>query len=88
MLTEITFYAITHMRVRSNSKGSGGVVIFILIALVIAAIGYLFASLMRFAISRKREYMADAGSAEMTKNPLAPVSYTHLDVYKRQLSPY
>ena len=63
MLTEITFYAITHMR--------GGVVLFILIALVIAAIGYLFASLMRFAISRKREYMADAGSAEMTKNPLA-----------------
>ena len=46
-------------------------VLFILIALVIAAIGYLFASLMRFAISRKREYMADAGSAEMTKNPLA-----------------
>lgn len=71
MLTEITFYAITHIRVRSNSKGSGGVVLFILIALVIAAIGYLFASLMRFAISRKREYMADAGSAEMTKNPLA-----------------
>ena len=51
MLTEITFYAITHIRVRSssNSKGSGGVVLFILIALVIAAIGYLFASLMRFA---------------------------------------
>lgn len=71
MLTEITFYAITHIRVRSNSKGSGGVVLFILIALVIAAIGYLFANLMRFAISRKREYMADAGSAEMTKNPLA-----------------
>ena len=34
MLTEITFYAITHIRVRSNSKGSGGVVLFILIALV------------------------------------------------------
>ena len=29
---------------------------------------------MRFAISRKREYMADAGSAEMTKNPLALAS--------------
>ena len=42
MLTEITFYAITHIRVRSNSKGSGGIVLFILIALVIAAIGYLF----------------------------------------------
>lgn len=74
MLTEITFYAITHIRVRSNSKGSGGIFIFIFIALLIAAIGFLFASLMRFAISRKREYMADAGSAEMTKNPLALAS--------------
>ena len=71
MLTEITLYTITHIRVRSNSKGSGGIFLFILLALVIAAIGYLFSSLMRFAISRKREYMADAGSAEMTKNPLA-----------------
>ena len=74
MLTEITFYAITHIRVRSNSKSSGGIFIFIFIALLIAAIGFLFASLMRFAISRKREYMADAGSAEMTKNPLALAS--------------
>ena len=65
---------ITHIRVRSNSKGSGGIFLFILLALVIAAIGYLFSSLMRFAISRKREYMADAGSAEMTKNPLALAS--------------
>ena len=74
MLTEITLYTITHIRVRSNSKGSGGIFLFILLALVIAAIGYLFSSLMRFAISRKREYMADAGSAEMTKNPLALAS--------------
>ena len=42
--------------------------------MIIAAIGYLFSLLMRFAISRKREYMADAGSAEMTKNPLALAS--------------
>ena len=74
MLTEITLYTITHIRVRSNSKGSGGIFLFILLALVIAVIGYLFSSLMRFAISRKREYMADAGSAEMTKNPLALAS--------------
>ena len=74
MLTEITLYTITHIRVRSNSKGSGGIFLFILLALVIAAIGYLFSSLMRFAISRKREDMADAGSAEMTKNPLALAS--------------
>lgn len=76
MLTEIAFYTITHVRVRSssNSKNGGGLIFIMLIALVIAAIGFFFASLMRFAISRKREYMADAGSAEMTKNPLALAS--------------
>lgn len=29
---------------------------------------------MRFAISRNREYLADVGAAEMTKNPLALAS--------------
>lgn len=74
MIAEIAFYMITHMRIRSSNKNAGGVVVIMLIALLIAAIGYFFASLMRFAISRKREYMADAGSAEMTKNPLALAS--------------
>ena len=32
MLTEITLYTITHIRVRSNSKGSGGIFLFILLA--------------------------------------------------------
>lgn len=74
MLAQITFYTITHTRIRSNGKNGGGVILIMLIALVIAAVGFFFASLMRFAISRKREYMADAGSAEMTKNPLALAS--------------
>lgn len=46
----------------------------IVLVLLVAAIGYFFSILMRFAISRKREYLADAGSAEMTKNPLALAS--------------
>jgi heat shock protein HtpX len=37
------------------------------IALALAAVGYLIASLFRFAISRNREYMADAGAATLTK---------------------
>lgn len=73
MLTQITFYTITPVRIRSN-KGGAGIILFTFIALIVAAIGFFFASLMRFAISRKREYMADAGSAEMTKNPLALAS--------------
>lgn len=53
----------------NNNKGA-----ILLIALALAAIGYLLSTLMRFAISRKREYMADAGAAEMTRNPLALAS--------------
>ncbi len=55
----------------NNNKGNG---IMILLAALLAFIGYIFSLLMRFAISRKREYLADAGAAEMTKNPLALAS--------------
>ncbi len=51
-----------------DSKGSGAI---ILIAIVITAIAYLLSILLRFGISRKREYLADAGAADMTKKPHA-----------------
>jgi heat shock protein HtpX len=60
-------------RRRSSSKKDDGGKVVILI-LVLAGIGFLISTLFRFAISRKREYMADAGAAEMTKNPLALAS--------------
>lgn len=50
-----------------GKKGSGGGAIILI--MLLAAIGYLIATLFRFAISRKREYMADAGAAEITKRP-------------------
>jgi heat shock protein HtpX len=46
----------------------------IIIAILLAVIGYLLSSIFRFALSRKREYLADAGAAEMTRNPQALVS--------------
>ncbi|MCC5936501.1 MAG: M48 family metallopeptidase [Lunatimonas sp.] len=46
----------------------------LLIAMVIAFVAFLLSMLFRFAISRKREYMADSGAAEMTKNPRALAS--------------
>lgn len=49
-------------------------VVILLIGLVCCAIAYIFTSLTRFAISRKREYMADAGGAELCGNPLALAS--------------
>ncbi len=54
-----------------DSKGSGAI---ILIAIVITAIAYLLSILLRFGISRKREYLADAGAADMTKKPYALAS--------------
>ena len=45
-----------------------------IIALVLALIGLILATIFRFALSRKREYLADAGSAEITHNPLALAS--------------
>lgn len=55
-----------------RSKGSGGYAI--IIALLLAAVGYLLSSIFRFALSKKREYMADAGSAMMTHRPMALAS--------------
>jgi heat shock protein HtpX len=46
----------------------------VLIALVIAAVAYLLSILFKFALSRKREYLADAGAVEMTRNSHAMAS--------------
>lgn len=61
-------------RSRSKSKGGGGGIILILIAVVIFIVARLAALALRMAISRKREYMADAGAVELTKNPDAMIS--------------
>jgi heat shock protein HtpX len=39
------------------------------VMLIPIAIGYGLSMLMRFAISRNREYMADAGAADLTRDP-------------------
>ena len=45
-----------------------------LIALAVAVVVYILSILFKFALSRKREYMADAGAVDMTKNPGAMAS--------------
>jgi heat shock protein HtpX len=62
-------------RSNSNGKDKGlSIAVVLLIGVVCAAIAYLFTLLTRFAISRKREFMADAGGAELCGNPLALAS--------------
>ena len=57
----------------SDRKGSGAGLA-ILIALALIALAWILAIVVRFALSRKREYLADAGSVELTKNPDAMIS--------------
>jgi heat shock protein HtpX len=60
-------------RSSGDSKGSGGVLIAIVIALVAIAVSWLLSIVIRFMLSRQREYLADAGSVELTKNPDAMI---------------
>lgn len=56
---------------RRSGGGNAGALIFF--ALAIIAVTYLIAILIRFSLSRKREYLADAGAIELTKNPDAMI---------------
>ena len=54
---------------RRSREDSGGGLIFLLIGMVLAILAPLAASLMRLAISRKREFLADASGALLTRYP-------------------
>jgi heat shock protein HtpX len=58
----------------SDRKGSGGAGLAIVIALALIAVAWLLSIVIRFALSRSREFLADAGSVELTKNPDAMIS--------------
>jgi heat shock protein HtpX len=59
----------------SDRKGSGGgAVVVIVIAVALIALAWLLSQLVRLALSRSRELLADAGSVELTKNPDAMIS--------------
>ena len=56
---------------RRSGGGQAGALIFFGIAIV--AVTYLLAMLVRFSLSRRREFMADAGAVELTKKPDAMI---------------
>ena len=59
-------------RSRKNDKGGGALVL--LIILLVAGAIYFLSILFKLALSRSREYMADAGAVELTRNSLALAS--------------
>jgi len=64
-----------HMPRTSRHRRSGGdnAGVMIVIAIAIMALTYFFALMIRFSLSRRREYIADAGAVELTKNPDAMI---------------
>lgn len=64
------FYSGAGSRYGSKSKSSGqGQIIILAIALIFAVLAPIMARLLYFAISRKREYLADASAARLTRYP-------------------
>ena len=62
---------------RSSSSGDrkgGGAIIAILIAVALIVVAWILSIVIRFALSRRREFLADAGAVELTKNPDAMIT--------------
>jgi heat shock protein HtpX len=56
---------------RSDREGGGGLIIVLyVVALVLAIVAPFVARLVQLAVSRQREYLADASSVELTRNPV------------------
>ena len=69
----VTELAFRSLRFSGGSKKEKGTAI-VLIVLVLGLLGLLLSSVFRFALSRKREFLADAGAVEMTRKPMALAS--------------
>jgi len=59
---------------RGDDRRGGGAGAAILIAVGLLVVAYILSFVIRLALSRSREFLADAGSVELTKNPDAMIS--------------
>lgn len=68
-------FSFRHSRRRSSDDDSSSLsIILMLIGLIFLILGPIFAKIMQMAISRKREFMADATAIEITRNPQGLIS--------------
>ncbi len=77
----LEYISLFHRNRRYRVRSSGGkkgkenqLAIFMIVAYIVLQFASLLALVIRFSLSRKREYLADAGAVELTKNPLALAS--------------
>ena len=74
LVFRLWFYNGFSFRNRSDERKGGGAGIAILIAIGLLVLAYVLSFMIRLALSRSREFLADAGSVELTKNPDAMIS--------------
>jgi heat shock protein HtpX len=67
MLARFWFWGGAGSRRRDSNQGGGAILI--VIGLIVAILAPIFASLVQMAVNRQREYLADATSIELTRNP-------------------
>ena len=69
-LRSLWFGAGSSRRYRSGGKGGGQAqIILMIVAIVLAILAPILAYILYYAISRKREYLADASAARLTRYP-------------------
>jgi len=75
LLGQMLLNSLRYVRIRSNSRddNSGGIVVAMLVAgialLVVGSVGVFFGRMIQAAISRQREFLADASAVEFTRDP-------------------
>jgi heat shock protein HtpX len=72
-----SFWGGAGRRREGGGSGDQGQAIFMVVALVLAILAPLAAYAVQFAVSRRREYLADASAVELTRNPLGLARALH-----------
>lgn len=74
LVGELVFRNAGRVRISSNSNRKSGAGAAIILGVAVILISWFLAILVRLSLSRSREYLADAGAVELTKNPDAMIS--------------
>ncbi len=69
MLSHIFLRSLFYGGGRRDSKGGGAVIILVVVGIILAILAPIFANLVQLAISRKREYVADASAVKFIRSP-------------------
>ena len=75
LLSDLILRMVFYSRGGSNdSKDNGIFIVLLIVGIILAILTPIIAQVINYSISRKREFAADAGAAELTRNPLGLAS--------------